>query len=84
MEQVHMEYRERVVWKVNKFNFLNEKVEKFTSRWGKNLLNVRSANYLKQKMFLALLMHSQVIHRNNLTLSRIKLPLDLNQARNYT
>ena len=51
MEQVHMEYRERVVWKVNKFNFLNEKVEKFTSRWSKNLLNVRSANYLKQKNF---------------------------------
>ena len=33
------------------FNFLNEEVEEFTSRWNQNLVNVRSPSYLKQKNF---------------------------------
>ena len=37
--------------KVNEFNFLNEEVEEFTSRWSENLVNVRSSSYLKQKAF---------------------------------
>ena len=37
--------------KVNEFNFLNEEVEEFTSRWSENLVNVRSSSYLKQKTF---------------------------------
>ena len=49
MEQVHMEYREMNIWKVNEFNFLNEEVEEFTSRWSQNLVNARSPSYLKQK-----------------------------------
>ena len=51
LEQVQMEYREMVIWKVNEFNFLNEEVEEFTSRWSQNLVNVRSPSYLKQKIF---------------------------------
>ena len=39
------------IWKVNEFNFLNEEVEGFTSRWSKNLVNVRSPSNLKQKDF---------------------------------
>ena len=30
------------IWKVNEFDFLNEEVEEFTSRWSQNLVNVRS------------------------------------------
>ena len=37
--------------KVNEFNFLNEEVEEFTSRWNENLFNVRSPSYLKEKIF---------------------------------
>ena len=37
--------------KVNEFNFLNEEVPEFTRRWSKNLVNVRSPSYLKQKPF---------------------------------
>ena len=38
------------IWKVSKFNFLNEEVEEFTSRWNQNLVsNVRNPSYLKQK-----------------------------------
>ena len=51
LEQVQMEYREMDIWKVNEFNFLNEEVEDFTSRWSQNLVNVRSPSYLKQKIF---------------------------------
>ena len=32
MEQIQMEYLEMDIWKVNKFNFLNEKVKEFISR----------------------------------------------------
>ena len=39
------------IWKVNEFNFLNEEVEEFTSRWIQNLVNLRSPNYLKEKIF---------------------------------
>ena len=51
MEQIQMEYRKTDIWKVNEFNFLNEEVEEFTSRWSQNLVNVRSPSYLKQKIF---------------------------------
>ena len=51
LERVQMEYREMDLWKVNEFNFLNEEVEEFTSRWSQNLVNVRSPSYLKQKIF---------------------------------
>ena len=37
------------IWKVNEFNYLNEEVEEFTSRWSQNLVNVRSPSDLKQK-----------------------------------
>ena len=37
--------------KVNEFNFLNKEVPEFTRRWSKNLVNVRSPSYLKQKTF---------------------------------
>ena len=37
------------IWKVNEFNFLNEEIEEFTSRWSQNLFNVRSPGYLKKK-----------------------------------
>ena len=36
MEQVQMEYWEMDISKVNEFNFLNEEVEEFTSRWCQN------------------------------------------------
>ena len=39
------------IQKVNEFNFLNEEVEEFTSRWIQSLVNVRSPSYLKQKPF---------------------------------
>ena len=35
--------------KVKKFNFLNEEVDEFMSRWSRSLVNVRSPSYLKQK-----------------------------------
>ena len=49
MEQVQMEYWEMDIWKVNEFNFLNEEVDEFTSRWRKNLVNVKNPSSLKQK-----------------------------------
>ena len=51
MEQVQMEYSEKDIWKVNKFNFLNEEVQEFASRWNQNLVSVRSPGSLKQKTF---------------------------------
>ena len=51
MEQVQMEYGEVDIRKVNQFNFLNEKVEQFRTRWSQNLVNVRSPSYLKRKPF---------------------------------
>ena len=51
IEQVQMEYREMDIWKVNEFNFLNEEVEEFTSKWSQNLVKVRSTSYLKQNIF---------------------------------
>ena len=39
------------IQKVNEFNYLNEKVEEFTSRWSQSLVNVRIPSYLKQKPF---------------------------------
>ena len=29
------------IWKVNEFNFLNEEIEEFTSRWSLNLVTVK-------------------------------------------
>ena len=49
MEQVEMEYKEIDIWKVNEINFLNEEVEEFTSMWSKNLVNLRSPSYWKEK-----------------------------------
>ena len=37
--------------KVNEFNFLNEEVEEFASRWSQSLGDVRSTSSLKQKTF---------------------------------
>ena len=37
--------------KVNEFDFLNEGVEEFISRWNQNLVNVRSPSYLTEKIF---------------------------------
>ena len=37
-----MEYWEMDFEKVNEFNFWNEEVEEFVSRWSQNLVNVRS------------------------------------------
>ena len=51
MEQVQMGYYKMGIWKVNDFNFLNEEVEEFRSRWNQNLVYVRSPSYLKQKTF---------------------------------
>ena len=51
MEQVQTKYWEMDISKVNEFNFLNEEVEEFTSRWNENLFNVRSPSYLKEKTF---------------------------------
>ena len=39
------------IWKVNEFDFLNEEVEEFTSRWSQNLVNVSCPSYLKEKNF---------------------------------
>ena len=46
-----MEYWEIDIWKFNEFNFLNEEVEEFISKWSQNLVNVRSPSYLKQNIF---------------------------------
>ena len=40
-----MEYWEMDIEKVNEFNFLNEEVEEFTSKWSQNFVNVRSPSY---------------------------------------
>ena len=37
------------IWKVNKFNFLNEEVEEFISRLNQNLVNIKNLSYLKRK-----------------------------------
>ena len=37
------------IWKGNGFNFLNQEVGEFTSKWSKNLVNLRSLSYLKEK-----------------------------------
>ena len=37
------------IWKVNGFNFLNQEVGEFTSKWSKNLVNLSSLSYLKEK-----------------------------------
>ena len=44
MQQVQIEYWKMYIWKINQFNFLNEEVEEFTSRWSQNKqwVNVRS------------------------------------------
>ena len=39
------------IWKVNDFNFLNEKAEEFSNRWSRYLVNVISPSYLKKKTF---------------------------------
>ena len=49
MEQVQMECWAIDISKVNRFSFLNEEVEEFTSRCSQNLVNVRSSTYSKQK-----------------------------------
>ena len=49
MEQLQMEYLDMGFEKVKKFNFLNEEVDEFMSRWSRSLVNVRSPSYLKQK-----------------------------------
>ena len=52
MEQVQMAYWEMDTWKVTEFNFFNENVEKFTSRWSQNLVNVRNPSNLKQYIYI--------------------------------
>ena len=47
-----MEYSEMDIWKVNEFNFLDRKVDEFTSRWSQNLVNLRRPTYLKKKKSL--------------------------------
>ena len=49
MEQLQMEYLDMGFEKVKKFNFLNEEVDEFMSRWSQSLVNVRSPSCLKQK-----------------------------------
>ena len=39
------------VQKVHEFNFLNEEVEEFRSRWSQSLVNVRSPSYLRRRAF---------------------------------
>ena len=52
MEHIQKEYCEMDIWKVNKANFLNRKVEEFRSKWNQNFVNTRSPTYLKQKRTL--------------------------------
>ena len=47
--------------KVKKFNFLNEEVDEFMSRWSQSLVNVRSPSYLKQKTFDYCLEHGDAL-----------------------
>ena len=42
IEQVQIEFWEMDTEKVNEFNFLNEEIEKFISRWSQNLVYVGS------------------------------------------
>ena len=44
-----MKYQLMDIWNINEFNFLNEEVEKFTSISSKNLVNLGSPSYLKEK-----------------------------------
>ena len=39
------------IWKLNEFNFLNKEVEEFTCKWSKNVVNLGSPSYMKQKTF---------------------------------
>ena len=39
------------IWKVNEFNFVNEEVEEFTSKWSENLVDLRSPSQVKEKTF---------------------------------
>ena len=39
------------IWKVNEFNFLNEEVQEFTSKWSQNLVDVKSPRKKKKKAF---------------------------------
>ena len=39
------------IWKANECNFLNVEAEEFTSKCSKNLVNLRSPRYLKEKTF---------------------------------
>ena len=52
MEQAQIENLDMDIWKVNKFNILNEEVEKISSRWSPYLVNARSPSYLKHKTFV--------------------------------
>ena len=56
-----MEYWEMVIEKVNEFNFLNEVVEKFTTKLNQNLANVRGLSYLRHKDISYLLFHSDMV-----------------------
>ena len=56
-----MEYWEMDIEKVNEFNFLNEIVEKFTTRLNQNLVNVRGLSYLRHKDITNLLFHSDMV-----------------------
>ena len=47
--------------RVNEFNFLNEVVEKFTTRLNQNLVNVRGLSYLRHKDITYLLFHSDIV-----------------------
>ena len=61
MVQVQMEYWYMDIWKVIKFNFLNEEVEEFTSRLSQNLVNIRNPSYLKQENIRILFMRNKQI-----------------------
>ena len=51
------------IWKVNKFNFSNEEVQEFISRWNQNLINIKGPSYLKQKKIWILFMrHKQIMY----------------------
>ena len=46
--------------KVNEFNFSNEEVEEFTTRWSQSLVYVRNPNYLKQKFQILFMRYKQI------------------------
>ena len=46
-----MEYWEMDIEKAIDFNFINEEIEEFTSKWIQCLVIVRSHSYLKQNTF---------------------------------